>query len=310
VVLRVGRMLPSLAERLDTTYGAVELPPDDADAFLADRGPGTRVLVVSFGHPVDAALLDALPDLGAVVNFGVGYDNVDVAAARERGVVVSNTPDVLNDSVAEITVGLLLDVLRGLSAGDRYVRAGRWEADAPVPLGRQLAGRRVGILGMGRIGQAVARRLEPFGCSISYHNRSRIDSSPYDYHGSAESLATASDALVVLAPATPETRHLVDARVLEALGADGVLVNVARGSLVDEHALLEALRAGTIAGAGLDVYADEPRVPRELWERDDVVLLPHVGSATSEAREAMARLVLDNVESFLGSGSLVTPVDG
>ena len=302
-------MLPSLAERLDATYGAVELPAD-AERFLAEQGSGVRVLVVSFGQPVDAELLDALPDLGAVVNFGVGYDNIDVAAARGRGVVVSNTPDVLDDSVAELTVGLLIDVLRGLSAGDRYVRAGRWEEDAPVPLGRQLAGRRVGILGMGRIGAAVARRLEPFGCSIGYHNRRPVESSAYPYHDSAVSLAAASDALIVLAPATPETHHLVDAGVLAALGPEGVLVNVARGSLVDESALLAGLEAGTFAGAGLDVYADEPRVPQELWERDDVVLLPHVGSATREAREGMAQLVLDNVEEFLRSGSLVTPVEG
>ena len=307
-VLRVGSMLPSLAERLTTSYGARELPQQDSDAFLARHGAGVRVLVVSFGHPVDRRLLEQLPDLGAVVNFGVGYDNVDVAAARDRGVVVSNTPDVLTDSVAELTVGLLLDELLGLSAGARYVRAGRWEAKWPFPLTRQLAGRRVGILGMGRIGEAVARRLEPFGCSIGYHNRSPVEGSSYSYVDSPVGLADWSDALVVLAPATPQTRHLVDAPVLEALGPDGVLVNVARGSLVDEDAVLAALRSGTIAGAGLDVYADEPRVPRELWERDDVVLLPHVGSGTHEAREAMAQLVLDNVERFLTTGALVTPV--
>ncbi|WP_238993437.1 2-hydroxyacid dehydrogenase [Nocardioides caldifontis] len=304
-------MLSSLAERLDTTYGAVELPTDDdVSEALATHGPGARVLVVSYGHPVGRPFLEALPDLEAVVNFGVGYDNIDVAAAHERGIVVGNTPDVLNDSVAELTVGLLLDVLRRMSAGDRYVRAGRWESGVAFPLARQLAGRRVGIVGMGRIGAAVARRLEPFGCEIGYHNRREVDASPYRFFDSALALAETSDALVVLAPATPETRHLVDADVLSALGPDGVLVNVARGSLVDECALLEALRAGTIAGAGLDVYADEPRVPSELWERDDVVLLPHVGSATREAREAMAGLVLDNVEAFLASGSLVTPVEG
>jgi lactate dehydrogenase-like 2-hydroxyacid dehydrogenase len=308
-VLRIGSMLPSLADRLDASYGALAVPPDATGAFLEQHGRGARVLVVSFGHPVDRGLLDRLPDLGAVVNFGVGHDNIDLAAAGERGVVVSNTPEVLDDSVAELTVGLLLDVLRGISASDRYVRSGDWEEHGPFPLTRQLAGRRVGILGMGRIGEAVARRLEPFGCSIGYHNRSRVESSSYRYAETAVELAAWADALVVLAPATPETRHLVDAHVLEALGPDGVLVNVARGSLVDETALLAALDAGTIAGAGLDVYAAEPQVPRELWDRDDVVLLPHVGSATHEAREAMAQLVLDNVERFLASGSLVTPVE-
>jgi lactate dehydrogenase-like 2-hydroxyacid dehydrogenase len=308
-VLRIGSMLPSLAERLDSSYDALAVPLEGTDTFLEQQGSGVRVLVVSFGHPVGRELLERLPDLGAVVNFGVGHDNIDLAAAGERGVVVSNTPDVLDDSVAELTVGLLLDVLRGLSASDRYVRSGHWEERGPFPLTRQLAGRRVGILGMGRIGEAVARRLEPFGCSIGYHNRRRVESSSYRYADSAAELAAWSDALVVLAPATPQTHHLVDAPVLEALGPDGVLVNVARGSLVDEEALVAALRSGTIAGAGLDVYAAEPQVPGELWDRDDVVLLPHVGSATHEAREAMAQLVLDNVERFLGSGALVTPVE-
>lgn len=308
-VLRVGPMLPSLATRLDEDHDALDLPtPPGREAFLARHGAGVEVLVVSFGAPVGRDLLDLLPDLRAVVNFGVGYDNVDLDAARERGIVVSNTPDVLTDSVAELAVGLLLDVLRALSTADRYVRAGRWESDGPFPLTRQLAGRHVGILGMGRIGRAVAARLEPFGCTVGYHNRRRVEGLPYPYLGSPRALAEACDALVVLAPATPETRHLVDAAVLSALGPDGVLVNVARGSLVDETALVDALRAGTIAGAGLDVYADEPRVPAELRARDDVVLLPHVGSATEEAREAMARLVLDNLERFLSSGQLVTPV--
>jgi lactate dehydrogenase-like 2-hydroxyacid dehydrogenase len=299
-VVRLGGLMPFVREWLGERYAA----PDLAD--LADPA-GVVVAVVGGGAPVGAAEMDALPDLRAIVNFGVGYDNVDVAEARRRGVVVSNTPDVLTDAVADLAVFLVVDLLRGISAADRFVRRGAWAAGERFPLTRDVRGARVGVLGLGRIGTAAAERLEVFGAEVAYHSRSPKDVA-WAYHDSPVALAEASDVIVVLTPGGPGTEHLVDAAVLDALGPDGYLVNVARGSVVDEQALVAALEQGRIAGAGLDVFADEPRVPEALLGRDDVVLLPHVGSATVETREAMGRLVLDNVDAFLARGELVTPV--
>jgi lactate dehydrogenase-like 2-hydroxyacid dehydrogenase len=292
--------MPFVQEWLAERYAA----PDLAD--LPDP-TGVEVAVVGGGAPAGAAEMDALPDLRAVVNFGVGYDNVDVGEASRRGIVVSNTPDVLNDAVADIAVALVIDVLRQVSAADRFVRRGAWAAGEKFPLTRDVRGSRIGILGLGRIGTAVAERLETFGAELRYHSRSPKDVR-WTYDASPVALAEASDVLVVLTPGGPGTEHLVDAAVLDALGPEGHLVNVARGSVVDEDALVKALEEGRIAGAGLDVFADEPHVPEVLLGRDDVVLLPHVGSATTQTREAMGRLVLDNVDAFLERGELVTPV--
>jgi lactate dehydrogenase-like 2-hydroxyacid dehydrogenase len=300
-VVRLGGLMPFVREWLGERYDA----PDLAD--LADPA-GVQVAVVGGGAPAGAAEMDALPDLRAIVNFGVGYDNVDVEEARRRGIVVSNTPDVLTDAVADLAVFLVVDVLRGISAADRFVRRGAWAAGERFPLTRDVRGARVGVLGLGRIGTAAAERLEAFGAEVLYHSRSPKDVA-WTYADSPVALAEASDVLVVLTPGGAGTEHLVDAAVLDALGPEGYLVNVARGSVVDEEALVAALDEGRIAGAGLDVFADEPRVPGALLDRDDVVLLPHVGSATVQTREAMGRLVLDNVDAFLARGELVTPVD-
>ena len=300
-VVRVGPLMPFLQEALERAYAA---------PLLADVGSSTTGLTVAVaggGTLIGATEMDVLPDLAAVANFGVGYDNVDVEEAVRRGIVVSNTPDVLTDAVADLSVALVLDVLRQVSAADRFVRRGEWAAAKPFPLTREVRGSVVGILGLGRIGRAVARRLEPFGARIAYHSRSPKDV-PWTYHASPLELARASDVLVVLTPGGPGTQHLVDASVLDALGPDGFLVNVARGSVVDQDALVTALEEGRIAGAGLDVFANEPDVPSALLDRDDVVLLPHIGSATVQTREAMATLVLDNVAAFLARGELVTPV--
>jgi lactate dehydrogenase-like 2-hydroxyacid dehydrogenase len=300
-VVRVGPLMPFLEEGLVREYDAPSLADVDG------RAAGIEVAVAGGGTRIGAAEMDALPDLRAVANFGVGYDNVDVAEASRRGVVVSNTPDVLTDAVADLSVALVLDMLRGVSAAERWLRRGEWAAGGRFPLTRDVRGATVGILGLGRIGHAVAARLEVFGAVVAYHSRRPKDVA-WTYHDSPVALAAASDVLVVLTPGGAGTAHLVDAEVLEALGPEGYLVNVARGSVVDEEALVAALEAGRIAGAGLDVFADEPHVPAALLERDDVVLLPHVGSATVQTREAMARLVLDNVAAFLDRGELVTPV--
>ncbi|CAA9402168.1 MAG: D-3-phosphoglycerate dehydrogenase [uncultured Nocardioides sp.] len=299
-VVHLGGLMPVVRAWLTERYDA----PDLADL---DDPTGVEVAVVGGGAPVGAAEMDALPDLRAIANFGVGYDNVDVPEASRRGIVVSNTPDVLNDAVADIAVALVLDVLRGISAADRFVRSGRWAAGEKFPLTRDVRGARVGILGLGRIGTSVAERLEGFGAEIRYHSRSAKDVA-WAYDASPVALAEHSDVLVVLTPGGSQTEHLVDATVLDALGPSGYLVNVSRGSVVDEQALVRALEEGLIAGAGLDVFADEPHVPEALLARDDVVLLPHVASATTQTREAMGRLVLDNVDAFLGRGEMVTPV--
>ncbi|MGW0159879.1 2-hydroxyacid dehydrogenase [Mycobacterium sp. NPDC003323] len=309
-VLQVGPLKPSLAETLRTRYDALVLP-DDAAAranFLAEHGADITAAVTSGRTGVDATLMSALPNLGAVVNFGVGYDTTDVAAAELRGVGVSNTPDVLTDCVADTAVGLLIDTMRQFSASDRFVRAGRWVREGNYPLTRQVSNTRVGIIGLGRIGSAIAKRLSAFNCTISYHNRREVQGSPYRYVGTPVELAREVDVLVVAAAGGSSTAELVDAEVLEALGADGYLINIARGSVVDEVALVAALREGRLAGAGLDVFAAEPEVPAELFELDNVVLLPHVGSGTVQTRAAMEALTLRNLDEFLANGSLVTPV--
>ncbi|MBM6545104.1 2-hydroxyacid dehydrogenase [Janibacter sp. YIM B02568] len=302
-VVMVGTLRKELVEELERRYGARELRE------LGD-GPGTgvKVAVTSGVWGVRAEHLDRLPDLRAVVSFGVGYDSTDVAECHRRGVAVANTPDVLTDCVADLAVGLVIDVMRGLSAADRSVRRGDWATGRQPALARRVTGARVGILGLGHIGGAIAHRLEAFGCQISYHNRRRRDDVPYAYAASLVDLARGCDVLVVAASGGETSAGLVDVNVLAALGSDGYLVNVARGSVVDETALIGALERGELAGVGLDVFANEPHVPAALLERDDVVALPHIGSATVETRAAMTELVLANVEQLLAAGTLITPV--
>jgi len=306
-VLQVGPLKPSLAQTLQDDYAAYVLPDEPAD-FLAEHGSEIRAAVTSGRTGVDAELMSKLPNLGAVVNFGVGYDTTDVDAAAARGVGVSNTPDVLTDCVADTAVGLMIDTLRQFSASDRYVRAGRWPVDGSYPLTRQVSNTRVGIIGLGRIGSAIAKRLSAFGCTISYHNRHQVEGSPYTYVGSPLELAAGVDVLVVAAAGGTGTKKLVSSEVIDALGSRGYLINIARGSVVDQDAMVAALVDGRLAGAGLDVFTDEPNVPEALLSMDNVVVLPHVASGTVETRAAMEELTLRNLDSFLESGALVTPV--
>lgn len=304
-------MSPELHAAVGELYDVRDLPAEasgaERTAFLAEHGGNVVAIVCSHAGTVDAGIIDALPRLEAITNLGVGYDNVDVSAALARGVVVSHTPGVLDDAVAETALGLLIATRRRLVDADRFVRAGSWP-DGAYPLTGQVAGSRVGILGLGRIGERIAGLLTALGCTVSYHSRREVPGSPYLHHPSAAALAAAVDNLVVIVPGGSATAGLVDRTVLDALGPDGVLVNVARGSVVDEDALVAALEAGTLGGAGLDVFAREPEVPAALLGRDDVVLLPHIGSATHETRAAMRQLVLDNLASWLDSGRLLTPV--
>jgi len=308
-VLQVGQLMPDLSETLRTTYDALVLPdgPDRA-AFLAEHGPKVEVAVTSGRSGVPTAVMDALPALGAVVNFGVGYDTTDTATAKQRGILVSNTPDVLTDCVADIALGLSIDLLRGLGAADRFVRRGDWAAGSGFPLMRKVSGKRVGILGLGRIGRAIATRFEAFGCPVSYHSRREVAGTAYSYAATPAELAAGVDILVVATAGGSGTTHLVDREVLAALGPDGYLVNIARGSVVDEAALVDLLTTGGLAGAGLDVFADEPHVPEALLGLDNVVLLPHLASGTVETRAAMAQLTLDNLDSYLADGTVLTPV--
>ncbi|MGJ3509188.1 2-hydroxyacid dehydrogenase [Enemella sp. A6] len=309
-VITVASMPPNLGEPLAERFGALPLPDPgpERDAFLAEHGDTIEVAVAHAGGGVHAELMDRLPALRVVAHFAVGYDSTDADAARERGITLTNTPDVLNDCVADMAIALTLDVLRMVSRGDRFIRAGQWEAERWFPLSRRLTGSKVGILGLGRIGEAIAHRLTAFDCEISYHSRREVAGSPYAYHPSATELAAANDVLIVMVPGGPATEGLVDADVLAALGPEGYLINVARGSVVNHDDLIEALRTRTIAGAGLDVFPDEPHVPEALLEFDNVVLTPHVGSATVETRQAMADVVLANVEAWFDRGELVTPV--
>lgn len=307
-VFRVGELEPAFAEELAARYDVPRLPDGAArDRFLAEHAAEVRALL-TWGRPgVDAALIAALPNLEVIVNNGAGVDLIDTAAADRRGIGVSNTPDVLSDTVADTALGLILMTLRRLGAADRYVRAGRWAREGPFPYGRDVSGLQVGILGLGRIGSAIATRLRGFDCAIAYHNRHSIEGSPFRYAESPVELAESVDVLVIATTGDRNTHKLVDRGVLEALGPEGYLINVARGSVVDEDALVELLAAGRLAGAGLDVFAEEPQVPIELFDLDNVVLLPHIGSATARTRRAMALLAIRNLDSYLETGELVTP---
>lgn len=281
----------------------------DPDAFLAQAGAGIRGMAVStLSGRIDAAWFDRLPALEIVANFGVGYDNVDAKSAGARGIVVTNTPGVLDEEVADLALGLLLSTVRQIPQADRHVREGRWP-QGPFPLSPTLRGRRVGILGLGAIGKAIARRLEAFGVPIAYHGRSQQSGVSYVYHHSPEALAAACDVLIAVVPGGAGTRHLIDAPVLAALGRDGVLINIARGSVVDQEALIDALECGTILAAGLDVFEDEPHVPAALCEHPRVVVLPHIGSASEHTRAAMGQLVVDNLVAWFQTGCPISPVD-
>ncbi|OCB33805.1 hydroxyacid dehydrogenase [Mycobacterium malmoense] len=307
--LRVGSFERTFEAELTARYDIPRLPegPGRAD-FLAEHGAGVRVVLTSGSAGVDAETIAALPNLEVIVNNGAGVDLIDLRAAQDRGIGVSNTPDVLSDTVADTALGLILMTLRRFGAADRYVRAGRWVRDGPFPYARDVSGLQVGILGLGRIGSAIATRLLGFDCAVAYHNRRRIDGSPYRYAESPVELAESVDVLVVATTGDSHARHLVDRAVLEALGPEGYLINIARGSVVDQDALVELLAGGALAGAGLDVFVDEPHVPAELFDLDNVVLFPHIGSATERTRRAMALLAIRNFESYLDTGELVTPV--
>ena len=309
-VLQAGRLLPELELSLAAAYELHRLADEpDPDAFLKSEGDRFVGLVTSAGGiGASASLIAALPSLRVISSFGVGLDRIDLAAARERGIAVGYTPDVLNDCVADAAFGLMLDVARRISEADRFVRAGCWAAGGSQPfgLGRKVSGARLGMVGFGRIGQTIARRASGFDMSVRYHSRRPVEGVHWPHEPDLLELAHWADYLVVITAGGSGTRHLINRQVLDALGPRGFLINVARGSVVDEQVLVNALQERRIAGAGLDVFEQEPLVPVELLTMDNVVLLPHIASATQETRAAMAQRVLDNLAAFLAEGRLLS----
>ncbi|MFL5290944.1 MAG: 2-hydroxyacid dehydrogenase [Myxococcales bacterium] len=300
-VLSLGEMA-DVERQLEPAFELVR-----GDAGLAAHGPAVRAVVTRGRDKIGEEMLARLPAVELIANFGVGYDSIDVEAARRHGVVVTNTPDVLNDEVADLSVALLLATVRQIPQAERYLRSGRW-LSGNFPLGPTLRDRTVGLIGMGRIGRRIAQRLRAFDVPVVYHSRTSQADVPYKHYPDLRAMAAEVDTLLAIIPGGAGTRGIVDASVLAALGPRGIFVNVARGSVVDERALIEALRSKTILAAGLDVFADEPRVPAALLDLDNVVLLPHVGSATVYTRGLMGKLVVDNVVSWFEGKGPVTPV--
>ncbi len=307
-VLTATKLSPLYMSLLQDRYEVLDrLHQSEPDTFK-NAAPKIRAIAASGESRVDAELIDSLPALQVISVMGVGYDGVDVAAAKARGVMVTHTPDVLNDDVADLAIGLMLNTARQLPAADRYVRSGEWETKGAMPLARKMSGARLGLVGMGRIGQAIAHRALAFGMSVSYTARSKRAQLPYAFFADAVSLARESDFLVLITPGGAGTRKLVNAEVLAALGSKGILINVARGSVVDEAALIDALERGVIAGAGLDVFETEPKVPERLRAMPHVVLVPHIGSSTGQTRQAMADLAFANLKAHFAGEPLLTPV--
>jgi lactate dehydrogenase-like 2-hydroxyacid dehydrogenase len=306
-VLVPGPMHAHALDRIGRTFSLATLEKPDAASVTPDLAQS--VLGIAAMTQIPAAFIDAFPKLEIIANFGVGYDAIDSRHAGKKGVMVTNTPDVLTEEVADTAIGLLLNTIRELTPAENWLREGRWERDGNYPLTKlTLRGRTVGIFGLGRIGMAIARRIEAFGLPVHYHNRNKVPAVSYAYHETLKGLAAAVDTLISIAPAGASTEKAINAEILEALGPDGVFVNIGRGSTVDEAALAEALSTGTIAAAGLDVFAREPYVPPALMAAPNATLLPHVGSASVQTRRAMADLVVDNLESWFARGKALTPV--
>jgi len=307
-VVIVTNVLPRTQAILEKEFNLLKLhQAADRDAFLKDAAPRARGLASFGGAGADAKLMDALPKLEIISHFGVGVDSIDLAAARKRGIVVTNTPDVLNDCVADTAMSLVLNALRQFPQSERYLRSGYWATRGAYPLTRSLGGKTLGVLGLGRIGEAIAKRAEAFGMKIRYHNRSKKNVA-YGYDADVITLAKNSDVLLVATPGGAETSTIVNAKVLDALGPEGYVVNISRGSTIDEAVLLAYLKDQRIAGAALDVFEGEPKVNPEFFALDNAVIYPHVGSATNETRFAMGMLQVDNLRAHFAGKPVLTRV--
>ncbi len=307
-IIVVSRIFEGTQEKLDRDFTCHKLyDAADRDAFLKQHAPRARGLA-TFGPPgADARLMDALPKLEIISNFGVGVDAIDVAAAKKRKLIVTNTPDVLNECVADTAMALVLNVMRAFPASESYLRSGYWATRGAFRLTTSLGGKTLGVLGLGRIGEAIAKRAEAFGMKIRYHNRSRKNVA-YPYDADAVALAKNADVLLVATPGGAETSRIIDAKVLDALGPEGYVVNIARGSVIDEPVLLRYLREKRIAGAGLDVFDQEPKIDPQWFAVENAVLFPHVGSASVETRTAMGDLQVENLRLHFAGKPVKTPV--
>jgi len=308
-VLIMRPMLQSALDALDATFTTHKLyEADDPNALLTAVGSRIKGVATNghFGCPPD--IMNKLPNLSIISSFGVGYDAIDVEDCRARGIVVTNTPDVLTDAMAEITMGLMIALCRRIPQADAYTRAGKWASDGPFPLTGELTGKTVGILGLGRIGKEVARRAQAFKMRVVYHGRTNQAHEPFLYYPDLVTMAKEVDWLVSIVPGGAGTKNLINREVLDALGPDGMFVNVGRGASVDEPALISALQDGRLGGAALDVFDDEPNVPEAFFGMDNVVLSPHNGSATTKTRWSMGDLVVRNLKAHLDGLPAITPV--
>lgn len=307
-IIVVGKIFARTQEKLDQEFVCHKLyEAADREAFLKQHAPKVRGLA-TFGPPgADAELMDALPKLEIIANFGVGVDAIDLAAAKKRGLIVTNTPDVLNECVADTAMALVLNTLRAFPASESYLRSGHWAMRGAFPLTTALGGKTLGVLGLGRIGEAIAKRAQAFGMKIRYHNRSK-KAVAYPYDADVVTLARNSDVLLVATPGGAETSKIINAKVFDALGAGGYLVNIARGSVIDEAALLKYLKEKKIAGAGLDVFDNEPKINPEWFGVENAVLFPHVASATLETRTAMGDLQVENLHLHFAGKPVKTRV--
>ena len=309
-VLLVGARKPVMMQGFD---GKVTLhhwlEQKDKDAFLKAHGGKIRAIAIAYtANKVDGAFMSQFPKLEQISSFGVGYDHIDAKWAGEHGIIVTNTPDVLNEEVADTALGLLLCTVREFPQADRYLRAGKWPS-AHYPLTKAtLRNRTVGMVGMGRIGKAIAKRLEAFGVPVVYHSRNPQAGVAYKHYPKLLDMAREVDTLMIIVPGGASTQNMINAEVLKALGSNGIVINMARGSVIDEPALIEALKNRTIYSAGLDVFAKEPQVPKELMEMEHVVLFPHLGSASEATRAAMDQLVVDNILAWASGKPPLTPV--
>ncbi|CAM6017278.1 unnamed protein product [Sphagnum balticum] len=307
-VLMQSLIMPYLRDSLESKFVLYPLwEQSDKEAYVMENAESIRAVVTTGPEIVDAELIRKLPKLEIVASFSVGLDKVDLQKCKERGIAVTNTPDVVTDDTADLAIALLLASMRHVCAADRFVRKGCWPKLREYPLTYKMSGKCLGIVGLGRIGSAVAKRAEAFGCKISYFGTKEKTGVPYKYYGTLLELAKNSDVLVLTCPLTKETTHIVGRIILDALGPNGFLVNIARGAVVDEQELIKALIEGRLGGAGLDVYEKEPRVPKELWNMDNVVLSPHLGFATWDTTRDMADLVVSNLEAHFEGKPLLTP---
>jgi len=309
-IVQMASLGSEFDERLARNYRV--LPAWKSQEGLAGYGPEltrhVRLAVTSVRRGFTRQMMEKLPCLEAICSWGVGYDTLDIEAADDHNVMVSNTPDVLDDCVADLAWALLLAAARRVAVADRYVKEGQWRALGAFPLSIKVSGKRLGVLGLGRIGHAIARRAVGFDMEVRYHSRNARDDVPYQYESSLLALAQWADVLVIACVGGASTYRIVDAEVIRALGSRGVIVNISRGSVVDQSALVSALRAGELGAAGLDVLESEPCCADEFADMDQVVLMPHVGSATDETRAEMTRLVMDNVDAWFAGNGLLTPV--